>query len=154
VGALVIARRKKDEKHQKAVKNLRWALGTGLGGLITWHVATWATGYVDRVQKAAEVRDAAFVTAMAEMTEKIGSWSEETGKLSTQIVAMRSLAIGAKKLPDCPACVCPKCPAAPACPQSPAVIVQFPGEGQAPASPPHSPSASPSPYHPDHDRNR
>jgi hypothetical protein len=133
MGALLIARREKDERHQKAVRNLRWTLGTGLGGMLAVMGFKWATSYIDRLQTAAEVRDAALVTALSEMTEKIGTMGDKTGELTTQVIAMRSLAIGSKRLPDCPPCpVCPKLPAIPPCPPSPSVIVTLPGVPEPP----------------------
>lgn len=127
MGALLIARREKDEKHQKALRNFRWTVGTGLGGVICLLGFKWGTAYIDRIQAAAEARDAAFVTAMAELTEKMGTMSDRTGELATRIMEMRALAIGAKRLPDCPQappCICKPPPVS--CPPGAPVIVTFP----------------------------
>ena len=140
VGAYVIARRKKDDKHQKAMRNFRWTFLSGFATVFCYVMFKWITGYVDRQQAAAEARDAAFVTAMADLTTKTGQVGDNVSALATQISNMRSLAIGAKKLPDCPPCVCPKLPAIPACPQPPAVIVTT-----NPAGPPEPPPKAPPP---------
>lgn len=125
MGALLIARRRKDARHQRAVRNFRWLLGTGLGGYLAIMGARWMMSYMDRQQVAAEARDAALVTAMAEVAEQLKGIGEKEEGLSKEIVSMRSLAIGAKKLPDCPPCICKPPPAA-AC--SPVIV--FPEGGR------------------------
>ncbi len=130
VGAYTIARREGDGKHQKAMRNFRWTFLSGFATVFCWIMFKWVSGYVDRVQASAEARDAAFVTAMAGLTEKTEEIGTNMNMFATKLTEMRGLAIGSGKIRDCPACICPKLPAIPACPPGSSVVVTFPSESQ------------------------
>ncbi len=126
MGALFIARRSKDERHQKAMKNVRWTFTSGFAAVLCWKMFVWGTGFVERVQTSSEARDAAIVRSIAASSERLEDLAGKTGNLASAVTSLQSLAVGRFRCPICPSC--------PPCPQQSVIVTPGPLGPPAPAT--------------------